>query len=121
MITIDGSAIHHVEMSVAAPLTAADLASAGATLRQLTGTPGLRRVLLVVESIGLPPPDALWEDLKLAPLITSIRWVALVTDIEWYALVSTISGVLIPGLTVKHFEPDEIDAARAWLAAHVAD
>ena len=70
----------------------------------------------MVESIGLPAPRALWEDLKLAPLITHIRWVALVTDIEWYARLAEISSALWPGLTIKHFEPAEAAAARTWLA-----
>jgi len=81
------------------------------------GTPALGRMLVVVESIGLPKPKALWEDLKLAPLITHIRRVALITDIKWYAHLSEISGALWPRLTIKHFEPTEAAAARKWLAA----
>lgn len=117
MITVDSSSNDHVEISVAAPLGVADLTEAGTSLRRLAETPALRRVLVNVESIGLPKPAALWEDLKLAPLITHIRWVALVTDIGWYAHLSEITGALWPGLTIKHFEPAETSAARAWLAA----
>ena len=115
MITVDGSAADHVEISVAAPFTVADLSEAGAALRQLAETPALRRVLVVVDSIGMPKPKALWEDLKLAPLITHFRWVALVTDIEWYAHLSELTGAVWPGLTIKHFEPSDADAALAWL------
>ncbi|HEY5978516.1 MAG TPA: STAS/SEC14 domain-containing protein [Microlunatus sp.] len=121
MINIDATANDRVEISVAAPLTVADFTAAGETLRPLVVTPAMRRVLLVVESLGLPRPQALWEDLKLAPLITSIRWVALVTDIEWYAHLFEITGALWPGLTVKHFRPAEGTAARAWLAARPDD
>ncbi len=117
MITVDGSALDHVEISVEAPFTVTDLTEAGAALRQLAETPALRRVLVVVESIGLPKPRALWEDLKLTSLITHIRWVALVTDIEWYAHLSELTGALWPGLTIKHFEPSDADAALAWLTA----
>ena len=118
MITVDGSGLNHVEISVAAPFTVADLREAGAALRQLAETPALHRVLVVVESIGMPKPKALWEDLKLTPLITHMRWVALVTDIEWYAHLSELTGALSPGLTIKHFEPSDADAALAWLTAH---
>lgn len=121
MITVDASALDHVEMSVAAPLTPADLIDAGASLRLLAGTPTLRRVLVVVESLGLPGPKAIWEDLKLAPLITHIRWTAVVTDIGWYAHLSELSGALLPGLTIKHFLPEEMAAAREWLAAQPID
>ena len=117
MISVDLTAPDHVEISVAAPLTVADLTEAGTALRRVAGTPALRRVLVVVESIGVPRPRALWEDLKLAPLITHIRWTALVTDIEWYAHLAEISGALWPGLTIKHFEPADAAAARAWLVA----
>jgi hypothetical protein len=115
MITVDGSAADHVEISVAAPFTVADLSGAGADLRHLAETPALRRVLVVVESIEMPKPKALWEDLKLTPLISHIRWVALVTDIKWYAHLSELAGALWPGLTIKHFEPADADAALAWL------
>jgi hypothetical protein len=115
MITVDGSAADHVEISVAAPFTVADLIGAGADLRQLAETPALRRALVVVDSLGLPEPRAMWEDLKLTPLITHFRWVALVTDIEWYAHLSELAGALWPGLTIKHFEPSEAAAALAWL------
>jgi hypothetical protein len=121
MITVDSSSIDHVEISVAAPLTAAELTDAGASLRELIGTPALRHVVVFVGSIALPKPKAIWEDLKLAPLITHIRWVALVTDIEWYARLSEITGAVWPGLTIKHFEPADAAAARSWLAAQLED
>jgi hypothetical protein len=117
MITVDDSPTDHVEMFVAAPLGVSDITAAGTALRQLVGRPAIRRMLVVVESIGLPKPEALWEDLKLAPLIIHIRRVALITDIKWYALLSEISGALWPRLTIKHFEPSEAAMAREWLAA----
>jgi SpoIIAA-like len=93
-----------------------DLSAAGTTLRQPAATPVLQRVLVVVDSIGLADPRGLWEDLKLAPLITRMRWVALVTDIEWYARLSEFTGALWPGLDIKHFEPADAASARTWLA-----
>lgn len=121
MITVDIRANDTVQISVVAPITVDDVGDAGAALRPLAGTPALRRVLAVVESIGLPKPKALWADLKLAPLITHIRWVALVTDIEWYGHLSEFTGAVWPGLTIRHFEPAEMAAARAWLAAQSED
>src|SRR3954447_5599103 len=103
MITVDSSSADRVEIHVAAPITVADLEAAGTALRALVGQPGLRRVLAWVESFGHLSPQALWEDLKLAPLVTHLRWVALVTGMEWYARLSEVSGALWPGLTIKHF------------------
>src|SRR3954447_1928534 len=116
MITVDSSASDHVEMQVAAPLTVADLEAAGSSLRGLVGKPALRRVMVSVESIGHPAPKAVWEDLKLSPLVRQMRWVALLTGIRWYARLSEVTGTLRPGLTIKHFEPDDVAGARAWLA-----
>jgi hypothetical protein len=121
MITVDSSAFDHVELSVSAPLSPSDLTAARASLDPLIGTPAMRRILVVVESIGLPGPKAIWEDLKLAPLISHIRWVALVTDIGWYARLSELSGALLPGLTIKHFEPDQSATALDWLSTRPID
>jgi hypothetical protein len=121
MITVDGSAFDHVELSVSAPLSPSDLTAARASLEPLIGTPAMRRILVVVESVGLPGPKTIWEDLKLARLIRHIRWVALVTDIGWYARLSELSGALLPGLTIKHFEPDRAAAALQWLSARPID
>ena len=115
MISVDSSADDHVVMRVAAPLTLPDLTTTGTELRRLQGAAKLGRVLVEVDSIGLPAPRALWEDLKLTPLITSIHRVALVTDIEWYARLSELAGKVWPGLTIKHFEPEDLAAARTWL------
>jgi stage II sporulation SpoAA-like protein len=117
MITVDSGSSNHVEITVAAPITVDDLTAARDQLVGLAGTQALRRVLVFVRSIGLPKPKALWEDLKLAPLVKDIRFTALVTDIEWYAHLSEFAGAVWPGLTIKHFEPGEETAARAWLAA----
>lgn len=116
MITVEHD-VDHVEITVSAPFTVADLTGAGATLRALPEPPGLVRVLAVVTSIGLAEPRALWEDLKLAPLVGRVRWVALVTDLAWYARLSELSGALLPHLTIKHFATTELAAARAWLLA----
>jgi stage II sporulation SpoAA-like protein len=121
MITVDAGRVDHVEMVVAAPFTAPDLADAGAALRRLAGTQKLRRVLVVVQSIRLPKPDAIWEDLKLTPLIGDMRWVAVVTEIEWYGRLAELAGALWPGLTIKHFEPAEVGSAREWLASRPDD
>ncbi len=117
MITVDADATDHVGLTVAAPLTLSDLTTAGTALRALEGSTALRRVLVEVRSIGLPEPRAIWEDVKLIPIIGSIHRVALLTDLHWYARLSELAGAVWPGLTIKHFDPDDRAAALAWLAA----
>lgn len=116
MISVDSSPPDHIEMTVAAPFTTDDLIHLGTSLRALTHDPRLRRALVVVESITLPMPRAMWEDLKLTPLIRYFRRAALVTGIDWYAHLSELAGDLTPHLSIKHFQPGDLDAAREWLA-----
>lgn len=116
MIDVDLTSADHVRIRVRAPLTVPDITTAGSALKAVEGTPRLRRALVEVESIGLPEPRVLWEDLRLAPLVGSFHRVALVTDLGWYAHLAELASAVSPRLTIKHFEAAEADAATAWLA-----
>jgi hypothetical protein len=64
---------------------------------------------------------ALWEDAKAAGSIglghlSDWGRVAVVTDKDWIRHATSAFGWLSPG-EMKLFEPDELDAARAWVAA----
>ena len=49
-------------------------------------------------------------------LIRKFDRVAVVADKTWVQKVSEIEGAFIPGVVIKGFDPDEEDAAEAWLA-----
>ncbi|MDN5770982.1 MAG: STAS/SEC14 domain-containing protein, partial [Microlunatus sp.] len=76
----------------------------------------LEQVLLEVESIAIAEPKAVWEDLKLAPLVRHMKQVAVVTDLEWYGRLSRAFGAVWPGLEIAHFEPFDRESAVDWLA-----
>jgi hypothetical protein len=64
---------------------------------------------------------ALWEDVKAAGSVglkhrTSWERFALVTDKDWMRHAISAFGWLSPG-ELRVFEPDELDAAKAWVAA----
>ena len=42
---------------------------------------------------------------------------AVLSDESWLRTASDIEGALIPGLEIKGFKMDEVEAAEAWLAA----
>lgn len=64
---------------------------------------------------------ALWEDVKAAGSVglkhrSSWRRVAVVTDKDWMRHAVSGFGWLTPG-EVRVFDPDQLDAAKAWVAA----
>jgi hypothetical protein len=63
---------------------------------------------------------ALWEDVKAAGSVglkhrTSWERFAVVTDKDWMRHAISAFGWLSPG-ELRVFEPDELDAAKAWVA-----
>jgi hypothetical protein len=70
---------------------------------------------MIVHSVGLASPRALWEDLKLAPHLRQVGRTAVLTDLNWYGTLSQISGTLLPGIEIKHFQPGDRTAALSWL------
>jgi len=78
------------------------------------------RILYRIGSFDCPTFGALGVELKRLPelfrLIRKFDRVAVVADKTWVQKVGEIEGVLIPGLVIKGFDPDEEAAAEAWLA-----
>jgi hypothetical protein len=79
------------------------------------------RTLYVIEDLDEIEPGALWADTKLG-FDHGVRhhdlWVrsAIVTDIDWMARATKLFAWMIPG-EARVFALDELDAAKAWVAA----
>jgi hypothetical protein len=79
------------------------------------------RTLYVIEDLDEIEPGALWADTKLG-FDLGVRhhdlWVrsAIVTDIDWMARATKLFAWMIPG-EARVFALDELDAAKAWVAA----
>ncbi len=59
--------------------------------------------------------EALWEDMTFAfPNLSHFTRKAVVSDTEWMDVMSTIGNKLFPGIEVRHFSPEEKDAAKQW-------
>ncbi|WP_176219196.1 STAS/SEC14 domain-containing protein [Planktotalea arctica] len=54
---------------------------------------------------------------SLFALLTRLDKCAVLSDENWLRKAAAVDGALFPGLEIKSFEPDERDAAEAWLAA----
>lgn len=104
-----------VLMRLAAPFTTQDIDLVAEKLRTIQES-RWRRLLVEVDSIKVPDPKTMWEDIKLTPKILMMHAVAIVTDIEWYGRLAAVTGALTPGLVIKHFEPGDRAAALAWLS-----
>ncbi|MEL7165555.1 MAG: STAS/SEC14 domain-containing protein [Pseudomonadota bacterium] len=71
--------------------------------------------------IALPTAGAIAVEFgqlpKLFGLIGRFSRCAVLSDAAWVRTAAEIEGRLFPGLTIKSFEPDQRDAAEAWLSA----
>lgn len=106
-----------LELRVAAPFSAEDFERVGAALGPFREQGRRVKLLVLAESIGLPGPQALWEDLKLAQYIGTISRVAVLTDVAWYGKLAELESALLPRTTIKRFGPDEREGALEWLQA----
>jgi len=74
------------------------------------------RVYVEVENLGGISIEALWEDLKLGfGNLSLFSHKAVVSDARWIAKIAAVANRLFPSIELKHFEPDDRAAARAWI------
>jgi len=75
-------------------------------------------VYVEVVSFGGISLSALIEDLAFAiPNYGRFEKKAVVSDKEWLGKVANWSDKFVPGITVRHFTPDERDKALEWVRA----
>jgi hypothetical protein len=74
------------------------------------------RVYVEVESFGGLSFEALLKDLKFGfAHLRDFEKKAVVSDTAWMARMATLMDPLFPSIHVKHFQPEEREAARAWV------
>jgi hypothetical protein len=77
------------------------------------------QMLYTITDFSMPTMGALWVELtrlpKLFGLIGKFKKCAVLTDVGWIRKAASVEGALIPGLTIKTFELDQVAAAEAWL------
>lgn len=88
----------------------------------ISGAEGIEngRLLYRIGDIALPTLGAIGVEMRRLPelfgLIKKFDRAAVLADQNWVKKISEIEGMLIPGLDIKAFDPDEEAAAEAWLA-----
>ena len=77
------------------------------------------QMLYTITDFSMPTMGALWVEMtrlpKLFGLIGKFKKCAVLTDVGWMHKAASVEGALIPGLTIKSFELDQVAAAEAWL------
>jgi hypothetical protein len=74
------------------------------------------RVYVEVGDLGGISIHALWEDLKLGfGNLSVFSHKAVVSDTKWMAKVAEIANKLFPTIELKHFPPEEREAAIEWI------
>ena len=78
------------------------------------------RMLYTISDFSMPSLGAMAVEMtrlpKLFGLLGKFDKCAVLSDANWIKKVATIEGALIPGLDIKSFDMEEVDAAEAWLA-----
>ncbi len=80
---------------------------------------GRMAFLYDIRAFAFPEMEAVTEKMRDLPhLFTAIgrmSKVAMVADPGWLRAVAEFEGMLIPGLTIRSFEPSQREEAEAWL------
>jgi hypothetical protein len=106
-----------VELAVEGHITDAELKASIDRMRLDLEQNGKTRVLEIIARFTGMEPAALWTQLTQAwPLAQKIERAAVVADQPWIRAMTSL-GPLFTHAQVKAFAPDEIDQARAWIAA----
>ncbi|MCB1439699.1 MAG: STAS/SEC14 domain-containing protein [Nitratireductor sp.] len=78
------------------------------------------KLFYVITDFRLPDASALAVEFKRLPglfsLIGRFRKAAVISDAAWLRKIAEVEAFLIPGITIKTFEPGEETAAESWLA-----
>ncbi len=78
------------------------------------------RMLYTISEFSLPTLGAIGVEMtrlpKLFGLLAKFDKCAVLSDSNWLRKAAIVEGALFPGIDIKSFELDEIDAAEAWLA-----
>ncbi|WP_029038693.1 SpoIIAA family protein [Salinimicrobium xinjiangense] len=80
------------------------------------------RLNIYFEIVNLTEVEAkaIWEEIKFdvrnfTDLQSKIEKVALVTDMSWIRTLSEASSTVVPGISLKAFKFDEVEAAKVWI------
>lgn len=109
-----------VEIVIDGRVSKAEFDAVATRLEAAIARHGKVRVLEEVRSFGGIEPSAFWADVKFGLRhLNDFSRCAVVSDKRWIETFAKGMDKLIP-CEIRHFPPDQIDAARAWLQEDTA-
>ncbi|MHC5351923.1 SpoIIAA family protein [Metapseudomonas furukawaii] len=110
---------NRVDINLAGKLDRDDMRAVIAQLTQQSEGISHGRMLYRINSFEMPTLGAVAEEFSHLPelfrLVKRFDRMAVVADKSWIRKVSEVEGALIPGLTVRAFDPDHETEAQEWL------
>ena len=124
MLTITKPQSNRIDISLDGILTADLMREALDTLIDASADIRHGVMLYRIPELCMPTIGALAVEFarlpKLFGLVGKFDKCAVLSDAHWLRMAAEIEGRIFPGLDIKSFTFDEVDAAEAWLAEDVA-
>ncbi|MBX2884791.1 MAG: STAS/SEC14 domain-containing protein [Granulosicoccus sp.] len=119
MFTINHPDINRIDIEIDGKIDEPTMRDALARLIESSSAIEDGKMLYRIRNFEMPTFAALMVELKRIPdlirLVRRFDKVAVLADREWIRKAGEIEGAFIPGLTIKAFDLDEEDEAKAWL------
>ncbi len=121
MFNLDCDKGGFVRLTIGGKITEAEMKSGLEEFLAIVEAADKTDFLYTIESFEFPELQALAVEMGFIPrlfaAIPKIGKVAVVADQAWLRTAADIEGMMIPGLTIETFAPEDADKAKDWLTA----
>ena len=119
MLSVEKTGPNRVDLSLRGSLSTDQMRTALDSLIEMSEDVTNGAMLYRIEGFTYPTVGAIGVELsrlpKLFGLLKKYDRCAVCTDTGWIRTAAEIEGALFPGMDIKAFDLDEVDAAEAWL------
>ncbi|WP_209001994.1 SpoIIAA family protein [Stappia albiluteola] len=120
MLEITKPAPNRIDIRLEGTLDAETMAKALDDLLALSEDVTNGRMLYTIPEFSMPTLGAIAVELRRLPkmfgLLGKFDRCAVLSDAAWLRTAAEIEGRLFPGIEIKSFKLDDVEAAEAWLA-----
>nr|WP_306269348.1 STAS/SEC14 domain-containing protein [Pararhizobium sp. IMCC3301] len=124
MLNITKKSANRVDIELSGSLDADSMRIALDQLIEVSEGVSNGHMLYRISDFSMPTLGAIGVEMarlpKLFGLLGKFDKCAVLSDSNWLRTAATVEGALFPGIDIKSFEFDEIDAAEAWLGTAAA-
>jgi len=120
MLTVSKPSPNRVDIELSGTLDAETMRTALEDLIAKSEDVTNGRMLYTIPEFAMPTLGALGVELQFLPklfgLLGKFDRCAVLSDASWIRTAAEIEGALFPGITIKSFELDNLEAAETWLS-----